>query len=167
MSAPLRDCLPDSLSTLKKIRQAKGELVGFYYAVGGSKPTEGGLVVRLLSKDPKGATCLSLGKKIAKELDLSKSSRGHVTLNDGILTFRPAASAGLGDAALQKALRQGMGNEDLQKLLKAAVVGDNKDKDEENVEKDKENVEKSDIDEQDEELSQEELEQLIEEQRKL
>jgi hypothetical protein len=119
-SETLKKSTPDTLSALKKLLAAKGELAGVYYACGTHE--EGGVVVRLQARDPKGATCLSLGQKIKAELDVDKNSRGTVQVTEGGLVFT-VGQGNLNGNLLQKALRAGLGNPAVAKLLKKAKVG--------------------------------------------
>ena len=123
-----------SIGPLKKLLAARGKLQGNFYAVLSGKIDEGGLVVTLLSRDPKGGRALSLGKQVRQELAAKQFARGKVVFHKNKLYFEIHQAKSLAAARLKKALRKGMGDADLMKYLKTALVGSvNEEKKDEDV----------------------------------
>ena len=68
-----------SAAALKKIVAGKGRLEGnFYLCAASGKGSIPGLVITLLSRDPKGNKAFQLGKALRKELRSTKQARGRV-----------------------------------------------------------------------------------------
>ena len=121
-----------SVAAIKKILAGKGDLDGNFYAVPSDRINEGGLVVTLLARDPKGSRARGLGKTLLKEFKTTDMARGRVLFFKGKLYFEVHKAKALPGPKLKKSLRNGMGDDKLKKYLKTSLVGspnENKDDD--------------------------------------
>lgn len=114
-----KDAMKDAEKSLRKIK-VSDSLQGNFYFVATKK--DGGLVVTLTARDPKGSMALSKGKPLRKALAGSKFARGVVKSNGPKLVFERHGGNASSDM-IKKAFKQKyFSGDDGIVLLKKAIV---------------------------------------------